>query len=491
MGDAVSLEPKRTAEWTRPTSDKSLSTGNTVTQVQNPDIKISMSTNAITPPGMIVANAVTPVDVVKPVKPELEVEISKYFQESFLGLEYEFIRINAQNYYSFTIDDIKNTGAIPPLKVQLESNDLVSEYPSLVKSVVQNDAEFKKLIEFAMQNKVNNPRYDYEKLVPGPDGKVALPEWLAKGLETVAKKYVYFYASHKHLNDFGMDMDYLSMPIIKYVKYNTKQMYAGFNHYNITFFLSDYEKFLNKYDGVGTIGSLGKALSSNGDKYELINGVELYGIWSQLKSAGLVENYKWEDTQENGKKVINETAKWLQIPSDMNVRNFVAGLKTSPKYEAKLILYLKKLQKGKQKSGFLTESAFAADFAVLRSAYCTEVLVKDYLVGGFKADAVGYGIDGYKQDNYRNYYRPKVDEWMKEYYSFEADILKNTAHLFFDDEKSVSNSKKEFFETLENKKQLFDGKRLPLGQEFLFLILDKADEASSFLDDALYDIKFK
>jgi len=128
-----------------------------------------------------------------------------------------------------------------------------------------------------------------------PNGKVGvridIPYGIDKELELVAKQYVYFYASHKYLDDYGMDIDYLTFPVIDVPL--TKEEIGPYLSFPIVTSLYNYDQLFDTYDGVSTMGRLGRKLG--------IDGVELYNVWKQLKASGNVANMKWSAENRKGK----------------------------------------------------------------------------------------------------------------------------------------------------------------------------------------------
>ena len=441
------------AEWNRPVADKTTVIGNTVSQVQNPDVTVSVSTNPITPPNMIVAkatqetNKVDKAEAVKAVKSELVMDISKYLKTTFLDLEEDYIVLQNQRAQLLPGYSREDAHALPSLRF-LQGKP--KNFDSYSKAGHELTAMIKDKMEESFKYK--------DKYGAFPEGQ-PVPEWIKQNAATLAKKLVYYYSSHRNMEDFGMDIDYLTMPIIEHNVVTDKFLWKiGYTEYSITTCLAKYDDLLKEYTGVGTVGKLGRELK--------LDGVELYNLWKKLDKAGIVADYNWELKDDYGKVVTDKTSnKWLEIANSINVKDLVASLNVSPSYSDKLVNYFISLQNGKKR-----DDSFIKKYEELKVKYRDEVIVGNYYVSGFRA--MGFSMPN-SQESFINNYGPMASKWIKEYRNFEKEVLANTVHLFFDDEESVSISKKEFFETLEKQKKLLDSESLPLGQEFLFQILEK------------------
>jgi len=468
MGEAVSLEPRRVVGVAPVANNGNNSSQSGISQstefIPNPDVKVSMSTNAIAP-RVIVANAVTPVDVVKPVKPEFVMDISKYFKTTFLDLEEEHITILTQRAMLLPRFSL-GAKTVPTLR-------LLQGKPKSLDVLAKQATQFTEMIkdEMAVAFKYKEEHGPYPEDRPSP-------EWIKQNAELIAKKYVFYYASHKLKEDFGMDMDYLTMPIIDHDVVTDKQMLgAGYTNYPLTIHLAKYDDLLNEYTGVSTIGRLGKELK--------IDGVELYKLWKKMDKAGIVTDYKWELKDDYGNVTAKTSNKWLEVASNVNVKKLVAGLNVSSAYNDNLVNYLTSLQNGKKR-----DDSFIKKYEDLKISYRDKVLVDNYLVMGFRTLNVADMPCSTK--SYRENYMPKVRDWMKEYSDFERFLNVGVKGLNTTTSESVvSNIHNKFTKAIEFKKEDFGGE-VPLGQEFLFKLFethDSVSEAEKY--NSIYEIKYK
>ncbi len=473
MGDgAVSTSTVKVVptDWNRPVTDKTIATGNTVSQVQNPDV--SVSTNPITPPNIIVAkatqetNQVVNVEAVKQKKPEFVLDISKYFKTIYLDLEEDIVMLFAQTSILTSNITKNNIRPIPTNKMMLGRPKTLEELVSQGRKLLDSP-EFKEAFKCKEQNGVF------------AIGKT--PEWLNKKIELLAKKHVFFYASHKDLEDYGMDMDYLTIPMIDktaILPEALQKQFPGYSNLRQLKYLIEYDNLLTEYSGVSTVGKLGRELG--------ISGVELYNLWKELDKTGIVTSLNWEHKEDGDKSTVKTAKKWLEVASNVNVKGLMASIDCDQNIKPKLEKYLLTLQQGKKR-----DDAFAKSYENLKVDYYEIVLKENYYLGGLQ---VLSALDvAFNNQNLNNYYRPKANEWIEDYDYFSSQVkvaisVLTTAKT----EKAMSYFKDFTDKRLEGFKQEYEGENLPVGQEFLFQILEEMDSIpKEKISEALYAVKYK
>jgi hypothetical protein len=275
-----------------------------------------------------------------------------------------------------------------------------------------------------------------------------------------------------------MDMDYLTIPTLDNpVVTDKKLLEMGYANSPLLSMLSQYDKFLSKYNGVSTVGKLGRDLN--------IQGVELYNLWKELTNAGMVNDYSWMKTDASGKVINANKNKWLEVPVSVNVKSLVAKIALSPDVSQKLESYLVTLQNGKKRDG-----NFLKKYEELKTDYNQNVKEKDYLMNGFTAfSALGIEIN---QERYQNYFVPKANAWIKEYCKFEGLASAIIIDDFQMDGDYRVDRLKYMDKYLEKIKTGFLGKNIPVGQEFLFKLLDDYENLPQEKKSAtIYEIKYK
>lgn len=451
-----------------------------------PNLGVNITiTDPIAPPTMILAVATTQtattqtanktkeppkVESTKSVnseKPTKEVEISKYLQTSFSEVKEEHNIILCQ---CVILSPSLTKGFIPfipSMKAMLGKPKTIEEYLHQIKTGIN---VYKKEIDEA---------YEYLEYLKKhgtiPEGG-QMPDWLRQKGESLSKKYVWLYASHRKLEDYGMDVDYLTMPVIDHdVVTDEDLLNCGYKNYPIILYTAKYDRLLADYAGVSTRGKLGRQLN--------INGTELYKLWKELDRLGLVTEYKWEKKDASGKTTTEKNIKkWLEVSRNTNVKTLVKKMDVSSNIKDKLIKYLETLKNGKKK-----DVIFMKKYEDLKEEYNSETLT-NYLMNGLTSLLSIYGSPA-TQESYNNHFVPKLIE---EYDNFE-DLLKEGIKLLSTSkyEAGITVVNKRFTEIIEDKKKKFGGE-LPLGQEVLFYLLEMQDKIpDSSKEEAVRVIKLK
>lgn len=426
-----------------------------------------------TPPNMILLAAKTPsntpatskvaaVEAVTNSSTE-KFDINKYFSTSYLDLEEELTEL--RNIYVLLTTSREKTNALYP-----SINDWIGEK--------QNYQSFSKLAE----NKYRSPemqefiqKVEIERLNHGGpflEGQT-MPEWYIQKVELLVKKFVFFYASHSNLEDSGMDMDYLTFPSLENAIITDENVLKLFNNQQppVLKQLVHYDNLLSKYNGVATVGKLGRVLN--------LKGVELYNLWKGLTEAGLVTDFEWEKTGPSGEQVIYKSNKWLEISGETDINKLVTKLaddKTiSEELKIPLTDYLLTLQKGIKK-----DSLFITRYRLASLVYKNNAL-NEYLFSGYDIfttlgaeDKATKASKAYLQ----KFINDIADELNKEYNKVVEEILEKI-RIFQLNNKVNKFSDLEFFKPyLDRIQSEFEGE-LPLGQEFLFRVLQINDKLSS------------
>ena len=428
------------------------------TTLVNPHIQVI--SNPMAAPEVIMAN-ISNVET----KPVLEVNISQYFQANY-----------------FVLDDHADliAGKSALYRHEMNYNDLILR-PSFgmwlgnpktwevfldISRDMGNRSEFREVINHVRQHGVLK------------EGE-ALPEWLIEELELHAKRFVFSYASRINLPDYGIDTDYLTMPVIDlFIVRDPRLINIGYTDSNLSIFriIADYDSLLNEYTGVSTMGRLGRELS--------IEGVELYNLWQELEKEGVVSSYIGRHIDHQGQETQKTSNKWLEIGSNVNIQQLVRGLDIASGLRARLQTYLTSLQRGKKR-----DNAFNSRYEELKNNYRNEGLSL-YLLHGFGMLS-HTGMEETNR-NYNEVYLPMANEWIGEYEYLEYSLLRDMnsfsrhanqrgADVFYDRFKRI----------VENQKEMFKGD-LPLGQEFLFYLLqENAKAVEDHKESRFYDIQFK
>ncbi len=458
-------------------NDYSLPTTTTVTQ--NPDIKVSVATNPITPPNVIVAKQaneaqataeVAKTEAVKPVKPEFVVDVSKYFKTTYLDLEEEFKMVTDTRrllYPNITKADLY---LMPPASMVL-GKGLVEKGP------LGNDSH-KIILKFTKENQNKIDEILKWKAENGafPEGGSG-PKWLTDKTELLAKKYYYYYASHRKLEDYGMDMDYLTMPVIdREVRSGLLEIDSGI--VEMLGCLVKYEDLLKEYSGVSTVGKLGRELK--------IDGVELYSLWKELDRVGLITDYNWKQKGNKGIVTDKTSNKWLEVASNVSVKELVNSLNVSPNYKDKLVNYLISIQNGKKR-----DESFIQKYDNLKISY------RDDVVEGSTMRMVARSLfidtlSSMSEQYFYSDFSSRTKGWMPEYTEFE-ELFNARFHTLnrVSRPEFASRSKAGIDEMISETTEKFKGK-IPLGQEFLFSFLENMDNLpQEDLDRGIYKIKYK
>jgi len=163
----------------------------------------------------------------------------------------------------------------------------------------------------------------------------------------------------------------------------------------------------------------------------------------------------------------------------LNVDKFVEGLDVSSNLRPKLVKYLKGLQNGKRRN-----LMFKAKYDILRDKHKSEVLVKDYLLAGFRTFSRLYGLDGHSQEGYRKDYMPVLDKWMDEYNKFERYLLSGVKSLNTRSEKVTAMVYDKLIKNLSLEKEF--GGEIPIGPEILFMLMEAGDASAEEKKILLY-----
>jgi hypothetical protein len=426
--------------------------------------------NPGTPPNMILPDANTPANTPATSKVAAveavtnstteKFDINKYFSTNYLDLEEEFMELI--NIYSLlTTSRTENCALYPSI------NDWIGEkqnYQSFVK-LAENKYSSPEMQEFIQ--KVNEARLNNGG--PFLEGQIR-PEWYIEKVELLVKKLVFFYASHSNLEDYGMDMDYLTFPSLENAIITDEKLLTLFDNQQppVLRQLVQYDNLLSKYyNGVATVGKLGRVLN--------LKGVELYNLWKGLTEAGLVADFEWKKTGPSGEQVIYKSNKWLEIPGETDINKLVTKLvddKTiSEELKIPLANYLLTLQNGTKKN-----SLFISRYKLASTVYKNNAL-SEYLLSGYDVfttlgseDEATIG----SQANIQKFINDIADELIKEYNKFEEEILEKV-RIFQLNNKVNNFSDLEFLKPyLDRIQSEFEGE-LPLGQEFLFRVLQMID----------------
>jgi len=426
------------------------------------DVNIVRNTSG-TPPNMILPDANTPatskvaaVEAVTNSTTE-KFDINKYFSTNYLDLEEEFMELI--NIYSLLSTSIEIKNALYP-----SINDWIGTkqtYQSFSK-LAGNKYSSPEMQEFIQKVKVERLNHG------GPflEGQT-MPVWFIQKVELLVKKFVFFYASHINLEDFGMDMDYLSFPSLENAIITDEKLLTLIDQPPVLRQLVHYDNLLKKYNGVATVGKLGRVLN--------LKGVELYNLWKGLTEAGLVADFEWEKTGTSGEQVIYKSNKWLEIPEETDINKLVTKLADDKTISEELVIpltdYLLTLQKGIKK-----DSIFITRYKLASLVYKNEAL-SEYVLSGYDVfTTLGSEDEATKgsQANIQKFINDIADELNKEYNKVVDEILEKI-RIFQLNNKVNKFSDLEFFKPyLDRIQSEFEGE-LPLGQEFLFRVLQTID----------------
>ena len=474
MGEAVSLDTRKTIGNYGQTVIPKIVEDTNKQSTGNPDVNIARN-SLINPPNVfliqtdnniekLATTAVAKAEAIKPVKPEYVVNISNNFKTSFIDLEEETVQ--AYNQLIVFTRELKDAGAflLPPLKFMMEKEQTIESYITLGETM-NSKPEIQEAHKYVKENGLHK------------EGQ-PMPVWYSEKIEQLAKKFVFFYSSHEKLEDSGMDMDYLTIPSLEHVIITDEQILkVGYSNTDFVIMLSKYDMLLSEYSGVGTVGTLGRQLN--------IKGVELYNLWKALIKEGVVTDYTWKKTDDSGKVIDKNIHKWLEIKPNTDLKALVAKLGLLPNIAKKLENYLLTLSKGNK-----ADSNFIKKYEELKSDYANNVLNDNYLLKGFEVfTALGMEND---QKNYDKFFVPKADEWVKEYNKFEETSIGMIER--FQVENKEDMSLRIFFieHYLKRIKSDFQDKNIPVGQEFLFRLLEENDNLPQEKKSAAaYEIKYK
>jgi hypothetical protein len=475
----VNLETQKTRAAYPIPQDNTHSTGNTVVNVANPDVKVVI-TDPITPPGMILAQAntgtsgagqanrtaeasnVEAVAEVTPAKPEFVIDISKYFQTSFLDLEEEATSNFNQLMILHYMDEerIKGLDAlIIPVRLFLGKEKTIFESIRLSKELARE------------------PQYQRALRHRQEHGKVELgefPEWLVESHLRNSKRTVFKMIAMLDNHDYGLDVDYLSLPMIDDGVLCSKLS----KNIHISFFILQetykYDQLLNEYSGVATRGRLGRQLG--------VDGVELYNLWRELDQKGIITEHEMNHKDFQGKENTKKFKMWLEVASDINIKQLVVSLNVSENIRGKLENYLLGLQRGKKR-----DEGFIRRYEGLRNVY-RERVQQSYSI---EIDGLFLNVTERTQEDIERY-NATMNEWVREYRDFDSFLRLYLRRLTLGaNERQVSVFNDRFIKTLETGKEKFKGE-IPLGQEYLFLLLENNErDTGERIDRSIYDIKFR
>ncbi len=444
----------------QPLKFKSKEVSFTPIKISNSDLKLFV-TNPITPPSEIIPNRITRIEALKTNKPEMVVDISKYFQTSYPDLEENYVMLFNER----AIMVLPEFLIVVPMRSMLGNPKTKEEYNKMIKLVSQRP----EILE----------GYSYREM-NGVVSPLNIPKDLAKNIELLSKSHLFFYASHKDLEDYGMDMDYLTTPMIDHNSEGKEIEHLGYLNYPYLIQLAQYDKFLLEYTGVSTIGKLGRDLG--------LKGIPLYELWNELTKAGVVSDYIPISKNDDGEDDGYPKGKWLEVEKSVNVKELVANLKVP--LDSILILekYLLSLQNGKKR-----DAAFSSQYETLKGKYKAVVdgyrLLSCFLMGGIM---LTNSTDKVTSEWFNNVYLPIANSWEKEFYGFDSRVRSSLAYtISFSDEKPAIHYSRKLIERLEAERELFQG-RLPLGQEYLFDLLRSVDKVKNDEDtNGFYDVKVK
>lgn len=423
--------------------------------------------NPIAPPTMILAEAntaraenVQSVSETQSAKPEFVINISEYFQTSFLDLE-EQVTNNLNQGVVLSVFDEEDIARLDALVIPLRF------FIGKEKSVRQQIRLSQELSKEPFIQKALRYRQEHGRLAPGE-----FPEWLVESMQMNAKRVLFKMMAMMDNYDYGLDVDYLSLPMIDGGMFRDELTRS----YESLFFILQetykYDQLFYDYSGVATRGRLGRQLG--------IDGVELYNMWRELDKKGLVAEHEMAHINAQGNESTKNVKIWLEIPAGINVRQLVNSLDVSQNIKNKLESYLLSLQRGKRR-----DNNFIRRYEELRQGY-REKLHSEYSI---RVRSLMLDVTTRSQEDF-NRFHARVDEWVREYRGFEKSLFEGIQDLYLVDD---------FFEMaydflikrLETQKERFNG-NIPLGQEFLFRLLEFSDNLPEWIYDiSIYDIKYK
>jgi hypothetical protein len=501
--------------------------------ISGKDVNIVRNTPG-TPPSMISLDANTPatsevatveVPNFDEKKPEQVVYLSQYFDATYLSLHAELTALITQR------EALKNPKEEFALYTPIK--DFIGQ-TEVKESNLSSNPEIIMAIDH---------RKKFGQITEGQP----MPEWFNKKAELLAKKFAFFYASHKKLEDFGMDMDYLTMPSSIDLSLITPDDLLRFP---ILQSLKEYDELLSKYPGVSTVGKLGRELK--------IDGVELYNLWKELTKQGVVKDYEWRQetnqiknsaqltnlddktsindflishpnysyvdgtltvtgkmtyseltelkvifTSEVEKTALNEvmqrsqdqlitkiSKKWLEISTDVNVKRLVGKLDLSDNFNKDqkelLIAYLETLSKGKK-----MDDSFLSVYVRQRMVYKSQALFHCYKQGSYDAISLASELLD-DATTFKSEFETKFKEWIQQYDNFEEVALGIINKFQVAKEEDMSFRLTFTDDLLKKKIKDFKGDNIPVGQEFLFRLLEENNNLPpEVVKAAAYEVIYK